>query len=145
MENKIKTKFSLKGLLALLFAAFPSLVFHSPLFNLSNDLFSIIVIMSLMFLLFSIVLVRNYKEPEVNRKSKIYSLASIFYGMYFLLMVLYGIRKAGVITAIVAHGFGFLFLIFFSIDRKNWLSMSASILTMILFILRESLIAGNVL
>jgi len=145
MENKIKTKFSSKGLLALALAAFPSIVFHYRLFNLSNDLLSILAIISLMFLICSMAFVRNYKEPVVDRKSKVYSLACIFYGMYFLLMVLYGIKRAGVITAIVAHGFAFLFLLFFSIDRRNWLSLSASALSMVIFILRESLIAGNIL
>ncbi len=145
MDNKIKTKFSSKGLLALILAVFPSLVFHYPLFNLSRDILSIIAIMSLMYLVCSMAFVRNYKEPELNNKSRIFSLSCIFYGLYFLLMVLYGIKRAGVITAIVAHGFAFLFLIFFSIDRRNWLSLSASILSMAIFIVRESLIAGNIL
>lgn len=145
MENRIKTRFSLNGLLVFLFAMFPSLIFNAKVLHLSRDIFSLFCVMSLFFLFFSIVLVRNYKEPAVDSKSKMFSLSAVFYGLYFLLMVLFGIHKAGPVTAVVAHLFMFLYLVFFSIDRRNWLSVSASLLSMILFIIRESLILGHVL
>ena len=97
------------------------------------------------FLFLSLSLLQNTEAPEIDRRGRIFSIASISYGIFFLFLVLFVIGKGGLIIVLLAHIFMYIFFIMLSIDRHNWISLSASISALILTIVRESIITGRIL
>lgn len=146
MKNGIKTSFSKYGLCIMLMALIPEIIFKTYVFKLHKDILSLICIIANIYLFLSLVFLQNTAADKIDRRSRLFSLAAICYGIYFLFLVLFVIgRGGGPAILLAAHIFIYIFFVFFSIDRRNWLSLSGSIISMIAVIIRESLILGGLL
>ena len=145
MKKGIRTKFSLSGLFAALMTAVPALIMRAKPFDFSHDMLSLLCAAADIFLFLSLSLLQNTEAPEIDRRGRIFSIASISYGIFFLFLVLFVSGKGGLIIVLLAHIFMYIFFIMLSIDRHNWISLSASISALILTIVRESIITGRIL
>lgn len=145
MKKGIRTKFSPSGLFAVLMTAVPVLIMRANAFDFSHDILSFICAATDLFLVLSISLLQNTEAPVIDRRGRIFSIASISYGLFFLFLVLFVIGKGGLIIVILAHIFMYIFFIMLSVDRHNWISLSAASSALILTMIRESIITGRIL
>ena len=139
MANDIfKTKFSLNGLVAALLVFAPYIFIWLPakriFFALSAGPGWLLVIymFTALALTLTLSLVRNISAPPFSRKSRLISIAYIFLGIYYIFIVYFFIKKPVPYIFLMARIAVSGFFIFFSLDRKNWISLSFSILFFIL-------------
>lgn len=141
----MKTKFSRLGLMIVIFALLPTVIFTPELVVYERSLPVIIHLFTAVPLGLTLVLLTNTNAPAFDRRSRLFSLAAICYGMHLLFLVLYRINAAGYSLILTSHIFLSLNLFFFSLDIKNWYSLALSILFLITILVRDAFFLGGLI
>lgn len=124
MENQIKTKLSKAGLEAFLFVFIPHLVilFPFPFFErvkVPTILFASSILVTL-FTIFSLTFLVNSAKP-FRAKSKLMNIAFISLSLYYIMFLeIFLLHNKGLIIAMSI--FEYFFLLFFTLDRRNWIA-----------------------
>ncbi len=147
-KDIFKTRFSLSGFVALFFFALPYIMLWFPAKRILLDLDSCpkwlkcVYVFSFVALFLTIVLVKNESASIFYRKSRLMCIAYILLGVSYLLWVYFFLNSSNNIIQIFARMSGCGFLLVFSLDRKNWLAFSLSIVFLILEIVVSILAIG---
>lgn len=139
-NDSFKTKFSFHGLLIVFLYYIPYLCIWLPARKLFSDLsycprwLLIVYIFASIALSATLILVKNLGASPFFRKSRHMSISFILLGIYYILWIYFLLGKSTNLILALARVIGSGFLLFYSIDRKNWISVAIASLVMVLVI-----------
>lgn len=137
-KDSFKTKFSLHGFVIVLLYYVPYLCIWLPAKKVFSALSScpkwllILYIFNALALSVTLILVKNTNALPFFRKSRHMSISFILLGIYYILWIYFLIGKSSAILLAMIRIIGSLFYLFYSLDRRNWISVSFSGLFMVL-------------
>lgn len=132
MSNDIiRTKFSKTGLAASIavflpyvFSFFPTKYSVFAEISYSPKWLAILHGFISFFLVLTLILIKNMSAEPFSGKSRTISIASITLGVYYILWIYFYLLHSNVWIYLCIKLLGALYLIAYSYDRRNWVSLS---------------------